>query len=86
MTMFSNINEDFNEKLRSFELETSNPSFHPSILVKTSVETSDSNSVESFSVSTMISRLEKDFTSQLKSFETFFLLNGTTQKKEVFKP
>ena len=68
--MFSNLHEDFNEKLQLFDLESSNPSFNPSTLVETSVETSDSSSVETSSISEMISRLEKDFTSQLNSFKT----------------
>ena len=54
-TIFSNINEDFNEKFKYFYLETSSPS--------SLVETSDSNSDETSSISEMISRLEKDFTS-----------------------
>ena len=69
-TTFSNLNEDFSEKLQHFDLESSNPFFHSSIFVETSVETSDSNSVETLSVSEVISRLEKDFTSQMNSFKT----------------
>ena len=68
--MFSNLHEDLNEKLQLVDLESSKPSLHPSTLVETSVETSDSNSVETSSISEMISRLEKDFTSQLNSFKT----------------
>ena len=69
-TMFSNLHEDLNEKLQRFDFESSNPSLHPSSLVETSVETLDSNSVETSSISEMISRLEKEFTSQLNSFKT----------------
>ena len=71
--MFSNLHEDLNEKLQRFDFESSNPSLHPSSLAETSVETLDSNSVETSSISEMISRLEKDFTSQLNSFKTLHL-------------
>ena len=67
--VFSNLNEDFNEKLQYLHLKTSSPS----CLVETSLETSDSISVETSSVSATFSRLEKDFTSQLKSFNTLRL-------------
>ena len=67
--MFSNLHEDFNEKLQLFDLESSNPSLHPSTLVETSAETSDSKSVEISSISQMIWRLEKDFNSQLNSLK-----------------